>query len=121
MVVRRVELLRLPSRQPLLLGERPEVRRGLVDRLGVERVGEPLGLEVAERRLDGRVRRAAGERADRRVQDIEAGVETLDVDERCEADRRVAVQLDRPLARRGGEVGRELADGRLRRIGRPDP
>ena len=75
-VVGRVELLRLcrPA-DPVLLGDRAEVRRSLVERVEIERVREALGLQVADRRLDGRVRRAARERPDRRVQHVEAGVE----------------------------------------------
>ena len=48
------------------------------------------------------------------MQDLEARMEPLDVDERREPDRRMAVQLDRALACRRGEVRSELAHRRRR-------
>ena len=45
------------------------------------------------------------------VHDLEAGLDPLDVDERRQPDRAVAVQLDRALAGGGDEVRRELAHG----------
>ena len=70
---------------------------------------EALGLEVAERRLGRGLRRPARERVRRRVQHLEARPHALDVGERREPDRAVAVQLDRPVARGAQEVRRQLA------------
>ena len=59
------------------------------------------------------VPRASG--ADRRVQHPEAGASALQVGERREPDRAVAVQLDRLAARRGGEEVRGELPHRVRR------
>ena len=45
------------------------------------------------------------------MDDLEAGLHTLDVDERRQADRAMAVQLDGSSSGGGDEVRRELADG----------
>ena len=113
-VVGRVELLRLADRQALLARELAEVLRHRGESVDVEPVREALRLEVAKRRLGGRVRRAAGQRRDRGVQHVEPGAQPLHVDERREPDRAVAVQLDRAPAGGAQEVRRELAHGRRR-------
>jgi hypothetical protein len=110
-VVGGVVFLRLADWQFLLASDLTEVRGDRLERVEVEPVGEPLGLQVAERRLRSRIRGAARQRLDRRVQHVEARAKTFHVHERCESDRAVTVELDRPRARRAPEVGRELADG----------
>ena len=72
---------------------------------------EALGLEVAHRGLGLRIGGAAANRADGGVQHLEARLHALHIDERRQADCAVAVKLQRALARRRQEVGRELADG----------
>ena len=108
-VVGGVELLGHADRQ-IPLGRQPsEVVCHLRERLEVEPVREAGCDEVPYRRLGGRVRRAAGERARGGVEHAEAGPCAFEVDDRSEADRGVAVQLGDALAGRSDEVGRQLA------------
>ena len=99
MVVRRVELLRRADRQPLLLGERAEVVGHRRERVEVEPAREPSASRsrsvVSAAGFD--VPRASGATAV--CSTPKPGAEALHVDERREADRAVAVQLDRPVAR----------------------
>ena len=86
-------------------------------RVEVERMRIPGRLEVPGGAERLRLRGPARERARCGVDDLEAGLDPLDVDQRREPDRAVAVQLDRPLAGGGDEVRRQLAD----RVGGQQP
>ena len=120
-VVRRVELLRRPDGEPALAPDRAEVLCHGRERVEVEPMRVALRLEVAQRRLDGRVRRAPRQRRDGGVQHLEPRAQPFHVDERREPDRAVAVQLDRPFARRREEVRRQLAHGVRRQAAHPGP
>ncbi len=108
-VVLGVVLARGTRRQALLPHEVAEVLVRLGEGRRVEPVLVSLRFQIPERRLHGRLGRSAPGRPDRRVEHVEAGPEALDVDERREPDRAVAVQLDR--APRRDEVRCELAHG----------
>ena len=108
-VVGAVELARLTGGQVLGAGELVEVRGHCRLRLEVERVGVPGGLEVADRVEHLRLGRPARQRARRRVHDLKPGIDALDVDQRRQPDRAVAVQLDRPSCSGGEQVRRQLA------------
>ena len=110
LVMKGVEILDLAERLALLLRDPPEMFADLRDQIVVEIHAITERAQVCGDALRGRLRSAVGQRRDRGVDAIGAGLDAFQIDQRCDAGHAVTVQLDRNGADRIAECGDQGPD-----------